>query len=101
MNRVLILFAFLNVTATAAEPEPKVGERLPRRGDEIVVCGQLFHTTTKVVLWTDPGGFDAYRVERRFAPDDSRGGQGQGDRERRLERLRAGLQPLSACGPGA
>ncbi len=35
-----------------------------------MVCGQLFHTTTRVVLWTDPGGFDAYRVERRFAPRD-------------------------------
>ena len=50
--------------------EPKIGERLERRGDEIVVCGQLYHTTTPVVLWTDPGGYDAYRVERRFAPLD-------------------------------
>jgi N-acetyl-anhydromuramyl-L-alanine amidase AmpD len=41
---------------------------LRRRGDEIVVAGQLFHTGTRVVLWCDPGGFDAYRVERRFAP---------------------------------
>jgi N-acetyl-anhydromuramyl-L-alanine amidase AmpD len=34
-----------------------------------MVCGQLFHTTTKVVLWTDPGGYDAYRVEKRFSPE--------------------------------
>jgi N-acetyl-anhydromuramyl-L-alanine amidase AmpD len=54
--------------ALADEPRPKVGEKLARAGDEIVVCGQLFHTTTRVILWTDPGGFDAYRVERRFAP---------------------------------
>jgi N-acetyl-anhydromuramyl-L-alanine amidase AmpD len=33
-----------------------------------VVCGQLLHTGAPVVLWTDPGGYDAYRVERRFAP---------------------------------
>lgn len=39
-----------------------------RTGDEIVVAGQLFHTGTKVVTWMDPGGYDAYRVERRFAP---------------------------------
>ena len=38
------------------------------RGDEIVAAGQFFHTGTKVVLWIDPGGYDAYRVERRFAP---------------------------------
>jgi len=42
---------------------------MPKSGDEIVVCGQLFHTTTKVVLWTDPGGYDAYRVVPRFGPD--------------------------------
>lgn len=39
-----------------------------RKGDEIVVAGQLFHTGTKVVTWMDPGGYDAYRTERRFAP---------------------------------
>lgn len=52
--------------------EPTIlGERVPRTGDEIVVCGQLFHTTAPVVLWMDPGGYDAYRVERRFAPLES------------------------------
>jgi N-acetylmuramoyl-L-alanine amidase len=39
-----------------------------RKGDEIVVAGKLVHTGTHVVLWMDPGGYDAYRVERRFAP---------------------------------
>ncbi len=46
------------------------GKPLARTGDEIMVCGQLFHTGTPVVLWTDPGGYDAYRVERRFVPLD-------------------------------
>ena len=44
------------------------GEPALRSGDEIVVCGRMFHTTTPVVLWLDPGGYDAYRVERRFGP---------------------------------
>ena len=35
-----------------------------------MVCGQRFHTTTPVVLWSDPGGYDAYRVERRFGEFD-------------------------------
>jgi N-acetyl-anhydromuramyl-L-alanine amidase AmpD len=39
-----------------------------RTGDEIVVAGKFFHTGSKVVLWMDPGGYDAYRVERRFGP---------------------------------
>jgi N-acetylmuramoyl-L-alanine amidase len=41
-----------------------------RTGDEIVVAGQFVHTGTPVVLWMDPGGYDAYRVERRFSPID-------------------------------
>jgi len=40
-------------------------------GDEIAACGQLFHTGTPVVLWTDPRGYDAYRVEGRFVPFDA------------------------------
>jgi N-acetylmuramoyl-L-alanine amidase len=60
-----LLFA---ATLLADEPRGKIAERLERNGDEIMVCGQLYHTTTRVVLWTDPGGYDAYRVEPRFAP---------------------------------
>jgi N-acetyl-anhydromuramyl-L-alanine amidase AmpD len=44
------------------------GKPEPRKGDEIVAAGRFFHTGTPVVLWLDPGGYDAYRVERRFAP---------------------------------
>jgi N-acetylmuramoyl-L-alanine amidase len=43
------------------------GAAEPRRGDEIVVAGKFVHTGTPVVLWMDPGGYDAYRVERRFS----------------------------------
>jgi len=49
-----------------ARPQPGTFAR--RRGDEIVVAGQFVHTGTPVVLWMDPGGYDAYRVERRFTP---------------------------------
>jgi N-acetyl-anhydromuramyl-L-alanine amidase AmpD len=56
--------------AGALEDEREVGHRLERKGDEIVVCGQLFHTSTPVILWMDPGGYDAYRLERRFVPLD-------------------------------
>ncbi len=65
------LFSLAFAATSSAQPTPPhVGEELSRSGDEIVVCGKLFHTTTKVVLWTDPDGYDAYRVERRFAPYD-------------------------------
>jgi len=52
---------------------PRAGRPEPRQGDEIVAAGQFFHTGTRVVLWLDPGGYDAYRVERRFAPLEKSG----------------------------
>jgi N-acetyl-anhydromuramyl-L-alanine amidase AmpD len=36
-------------------------------GDEIVICGETFRTGTSVVLWTDPGGYDAYQTGPRFS----------------------------------
>src|ERR1700678_1352743 len=63
MRNWLLLLVVMSGVAVADEPRVKIGEKLTRRGDEIMVCGQLYHTTTRVVLWTDPGGYDAYRVE--------------------------------------
>ena len=57
------MFAF-----TGCSRFPRPGTHAPRLGDEIVVAGRFVHTGTPVVLWMDPGGYDAYRVERRFAP---------------------------------
>lgn len=70
MTRRLILAVLLVFSSGCAAHRraPPVARRLPRRGDEIMICGQLYHTRAPVVLWTDPGGYDAYRTERRFAP---------------------------------
>ena len=38
-----------------------IGAPVPRTGDEIMVCGQLYHTGTPVILWGDVGGYDHYR----------------------------------------
>jgi N-acetylmuramoyl-L-alanine amidase len=59
---------------------------VPRKGDEIVVAGQLFHTGTPVVTWMDPGGYDAYRTERRFSAFD----------ESSWEKTKATVKELSA-----
>ncbi len=64
----LALLLLMLVACGCASTRP--GCPLPRRGDEIMVCGQLFHTDAPVVLWTDPDGYDAYRTERRFVPWD-------------------------------
>ena len=64
----LVLLCLLVLTGCHSVPRP--GTSAPRRGDEIVVAGQFFHTGTPVVLWLDPGGYDAYRVERRFSAFD-------------------------------
>lgn len=50
----------------------KPGTPLERQGEEIVVAGQLFSIGAPVVLWTDPGGYDAYRTEYRFTPFEKR-----------------------------
>src|SRR5688500_1781342 len=61
---------FVLAGCKATHRADKVGSRLERKGDEIMIAGQFFHTGAPVVLWTDEGGYDAYRVERRFAPWD-------------------------------
>ncbi len=70
--RTLSCLAVLFVLS-ACKTLPRPGTLEARRGDEIVVAGQFFHTGTPVVLWMDPGGYDAYRVERRFSPLDKAG----------------------------
>ena len=67
-RHVLSVVALVSILAGCASKPPRVGLQVPRKGDEIMVAGQLFHTGAPVVLWTDPGGYDAYRTERRFAP---------------------------------
>ncbi len=65
----LVLLLSLAAGACAVKP----GKPVQRHGDEIMVAGQWFRIGTPVVLWTDPGGYDAYRVERRFAPLEEAG----------------------------
>jgi N-acetyl-anhydromuramyl-L-alanine amidase AmpD len=67
LNQSLLLLAASVLLSGCIHPQ---GHLAKRKGDEIIVCGQLFHTGTKVVTWMDPGGYDAYRVQRRFSPID-------------------------------
>ena len=69
----IISVLFLALVGVGHGQASEVGEQLKRTGDEIMVCGQLFHTTAPVVLWTDEDGYDAYRVERRFSPLETAG----------------------------
>ena len=61
-----------------------------RHGDEIVVCGRPYRIGTRVVLWTDEGGFDAYRIPRRFVPFD------RSDWRSTVEEMRAGTLTFAA-----
>jgi N-acetyl-anhydromuramyl-L-alanine amidase AmpD len=67
-SRAWLILVPVLATLSAGCVAPRPGAIEPRRGDEIVVAGQFVHTGTRVVLWMDPGGYDAYRVERRFSP---------------------------------
>lgn len=70
LNCSLYFLVGLIVNLATESQAAEIGEQIKRTGDEIMVCGQLFHTTAPVVLWTDPKGYDAYRVERRFSDFD-------------------------------
>jgi N-acetyl-anhydromuramyl-L-alanine amidase AmpD len=70
--RLLTAFSALMLAGCAHPRFGRPGVELHRSGDEIVVCGRLFHCGAPVVLWTDPGGYDAYRVECRFNPEQTR-----------------------------
>lgn len=64
-----LAFALALASCRAPRPAAPAIGGVDREGDEIAACGQLFHTGTRVVLWTDPGGYDAYRSEPRFPED--------------------------------
>lgn len=66
INVLATALALVIISLSGCATRP--GTLAARKGDEIVVAGQFFHTGTPVVLWMDPGGYDAYRVERRFSP---------------------------------
>ena len=66
LSRCIYLFLLFSIPAAFAGVP---GQHEGREGDEIIVAGQFFHSGTKVVLWLDPGGYDAYRVERRFGSE--------------------------------
>ncbi len=66
LRSLFVLLGGLMVGGCHTMPQP--GAMEARTGDEIMVAGHYVHTGTPVVLWTDPGGYDAYRVERRFSP---------------------------------
>ena len=85
--RILTLISpFMGVLASCAGSS-SVGEELVRTGDEIVAAGRFIHTGTPVVLWLDPGGYDAYRLHRHFEPAE-KGPSGAPDRTARFGSLR-------------
>lgn len=72
-HQLTAIFLLIGIFLGGCSFAPRPGTVAARRGDEIVVAGQFVHTGTRVVLWTDPGGYDAYRVERRFSAIDEAG----------------------------
>jgi N-acetyl-anhydromuramyl-L-alanine amidase AmpD len=61
------ILALLALNACSAGPSPEGAAE--RRGEEIVACGSYFRAGTPVVLFSDPGGYDAYRKDL-FFPDE-------------------------------
>ncbi|HVR74185.1 MAG TPA: peptidoglycan recognition family protein [Planctomycetota bacterium] len=87
---VLSIIAALACAEGCSVSRGRPGDPLPRAGDEMSAAGVLFHTGTRVVLWNDPGGFDAYRHHRRFEPEKA-GPRQAPDRVSRYGSFRGGL----------
>ena len=60
LNSMLIVISILFITSCRIVP----GQPSQRSGNEILIAGERIETSHKVVLWTDNGGFDAYRGHR-------------------------------------
>jgi len=45
-------------------PDSNRNRAATRVGDEIIVAGQPVHTGTRIVLWMEPGGYNAYVSDR-------------------------------------
>jgi len=71
--------------------ETAPGDPLVRSGDEIVAAGQFFHTGTRVVLFCDPKGYDAYRAQPFFDRPSRRSASTQPSPERQHYGARAHL----------
>lgn len=89
MTRYLLPLLFAAGCAATTPPFGLAGDPATpgeRRGDEISVCGELFHTGTRVVLWHDPGGYNAYSLRLRF-PAEARADPPRGPRRGRRRGL--------------
>jgi N-acetylmuramoyl-L-alanine amidase len=64
----LVAAVLLTAVIGGCASTPRLGDETTRRGDEIIIAGRMFHTGSPVVLWSDPGGYDGYRTEKRFVP---------------------------------
>ena len=92
-SRTLLYLPFMTFVlfgTLSCQSAPRAGDALVRTGDEISVCGYLFHTGARVVLWNDPGGYDAYRPHRRFDPE-IKGPRDNPDRIARYGSFRRGI----------
>ncbi len=86
---------FVACCAAGCAAGPRRGDPLHRSGDEICAAGELLHTGTRVILWSDPGGYDAYSPRCRFHLEHTGPSEAPG-RTARFGPLRAGLSGEAA-----
>ncbi len=108
---LLLLALVLGLTAALTACRSSKSKALPDElepkalGQSIVIAGESVHVGTPVVLWTDPGGYDAYKTTLHFdkpsagteVPPDGklRYAPGRTDRDGRV-RVRPGSDDLLA-----
>jgi N-acetylmuramoyl-L-alanine amidase len=67
-----VMTIFLSVTALLSQKQISAAPAPSgtKSGDEIIVCGERFHTGTPIVLWTDPGGYDFHYSAAPGSPEE-------------------------------
>ncbi len=103
MRLIALCSGMMVLVATSVVPaigdEPKAAPaRVEKRGEAIVACGQKIEVGTPVILWTDPGGYNAYgpKIPKPPAPDKKARSIGFGQRRHNLSE--AQLDEIKANG---
>ena len=64
LNKLLCLAGLIAVVGCQTAPPPPPPPEKPARTDDVIlVDGQAFHTGTRIVLWNEKGGYNAYKFQ--------------------------------------
>ena len=64
LSRLICFFGLVALVGCQTAPPPASAPEKPARTDDVIlVDGQPFHTGTRIVLWNEKGGYNAYKFK--------------------------------------